>query len=193
MKNVYLFCFVAGLTAIPAFAETAGIAGVANFHQVNETLYRGALPTDEGLKNLAGLGVKTIVDLLPAKERSQTEEKSAERLGMRYINVPMTGLTAPTDDQIQNLLAVLTAADSGPVFVHCREGKDRTGAVIACYRIAHDHWDNAQALEEAKSLGMHFFQHPRQNYILKFHPNSGIQSSTDAVPGSASADVLPVA
>jgi len=114
------------------------------------------------------MGVKTIVDLRHGTDHSDSEQKAAERLGLRYINVPMEGLAAPTDEQISRLLAVLDAADRGPVFVHCREGKDRTGAVVACYRIAHDHWSNDQALEEAKSYGMSPLQHPRQNYILNF-------------------------
>jgi protein tyrosine/serine phosphatase len=140
------------------------------------------------MKNLADLGVKTIIDLRHGKDHSDVEEKSAQRYGLHYINVPMEGLTAPTDEQIRNLLTILNAADSGPVFVHCREGKDRTGTVVACYRIAHDHWNNAKALDEAKSLGLHSDQHPRQKYILNFLAGSGVESST-----GASASVLPVA
>ena len=181
MKAFYLFCFVGGLAItapLPSVAaEVAGLAGVANFHQVNQNLYRGAQPSEKGLKSLADLGVKTIIDLRHGIDRADMEERAAERLGLHYINVPMEGLTAPTDKQIADLLGVLNATDQGPVFVHCREGKDRTGMVIACYRIAHDHWTNDKALEEAKSYGMHQTQHPRQNYILNF---SGVQSSTGA-------------
>jgi protein tyrosine/serine phosphatase len=156
--------------AMSLFASVccADVSGVANFHQVDRSVYRGAQPTAEGLKNLAGMGVKTIIDLRHGKDHSDSEQKAAESLGMRYINVPMEGLTAPTDEQISKLLAVLDAADQGAVFVHCREGKDRTGAVVACYRIEHDHWSNGQALDEAKAYGMHSMQHPRENFILNF-------------------------
>ena len=142
--------------------------GVENFHQVDQNIYRGAQPTAAGLKTLAHLGVKTIIDLRHGKEHADGEQQAAEKLGLRYINVPMSGLTAPTDQEIANILAVLNAADSGPVFVHCREGKDRTGVVIASWRIAHDHWTNDQALAEAKSYVMSPRQHPRQNFILNF-------------------------
>jgi hypothetical protein len=54
--------------------------------------------------------------------------------------------------------------------VHCWRGADRTGAVIAAYRIDHDHWDNSRALKEALSCGMSFFQFPRQSYIRRFRP-----------------------
>ena len=144
------------------------LAGVGNFHQVDPGIYRGAQPSDEGLRNLAQLGVKTIIDLRHGKERGN-EQKTAEEFGLHYVNVPMEGLTPPTDEQIASLLALFDgAADKGPVFVHCREGKDRTGAVVATYRIARDHWTNEKALAEAKSFGMSPLQKPRQNYILKF-------------------------
>ena len=150
MKALYLICFVGGL-AISATAPPGDLPGVANFHQVDQNLYRGAQPSDAGLKNLAALGVKTIIDLRHGTDRADTEQREAERLGLRYINVPMEGLTPPTDKQIADLMAIFKTADNGAVFVHCREGKDRTGAVIACYRIAHDHWTNDRALESQRA------------------------------------------
>jgi len=39
------------------------IRGVPNFHTVNDNIYRGGQPSDEGLRALASAGVKTIVDL----------------------------------------------------------------------------------------------------------------------------------
>ena len=89
---------------------------------------------------------------------------------MQYVNVPMTRLTPPTEAEIAKILALLEDATTGPVFVHCLRGADRTGAVIAAYRIDHDRWDNSRALEEAMSFGMSFFQLPRQNFIRKFQP-----------------------
>ncbi len=110
--------------AFSASAGTTDLPGVANFHQVDRNLYRGAQPSDEGLKNLAALGVKTIIDLRHGTDRADTEQREAERLGLRYINVPMEGLTPPTDKQIADLMAIFKTADNGAVFVHCREGKD---------------------------------------------------------------------
>jgi tyrosine-protein phosphatase SIW14 len=157
-----------GLSSLGFAAElTPAITGVSNFHEVDPNVYRGAQPSLEGFRNLAALGVKTIVDLR-GDDRLPEEQKEVEELGLRYISAPMSGLTAPSDEQIANILAVFDAADTGPVFVHCREGKDRTGTVVACYRISHDHWANDKALAEAKEYGMSPFQHPRKKYILGF-------------------------
>ena len=119
---------------------------------------------------LAKIGVKTVLDLRENGERSGKEAELVTSLGMRYINVPMTGLIPPTNLEITRILVLLEAPNAGAVFVHCMRGADRTGAVIAAYRIDHDHWDNSRALNEAMSLGMSFFQLPRQNFIRKFQP-----------------------
>ena len=169
-KILNIACFAIALVVLPATSANAEVPGIANFHQVDQNVYRGAQPTDEGLKNLASLGVRTIIDLRHGKDHSDAEEKAAEALGLRYINVPMEGLEAPTDRQISSLMELLNSADRGPVFVHCREGKDRTGTVVACYRIAHDHWTNDHALDEAREFGLHPLQRLRRNFILNFTP-----------------------
>ncbi len=159
------------LLSIPAFAEPS-VHGIKNFHQVDEHVFRGAQPSEEGLRDLAKEGVKLVIDLRETGRRSAAEERVVTAAGMRYVNVPMTGLTAPTDSEITEILGLLGNASAGSAFVHCMRGADRTGAVIAAYRIQHDHWQNAQALKEAISDGMSFFQYPRMNFIRNFHPQS---------------------
>jgi protein tyrosine phosphatase (PTP) superfamily phosphohydrolase (DUF442 family) len=169
--------------AIPAFAGSSA-PGIKNFHQLNENVYRGAQPTDEGFQYLAKIGVKTVIDLREADERSQAEEGVVTAAGMKYVNVPMTGLTPPTEQEITKILGILEDDSAGAVFVHCQRGADRTGAVIAAYRIDHDHWDNARALSEAKADGMGSFQFPRRSYIRDFQPRT-IEAKTVAKAASA--------
>ena len=78
--------------ALPAFAGSS-VPGIKKFYQVDEHVYRGAQPTDEGLKYLAKTGIETVIDLREADERSRAEERVVRAMGMKYINVPMTGLT----------------------------------------------------------------------------------------------------
>ena len=95
-----------------------------------------------------------------------SEAKAVEAAGMRYVNVPMNGIVAPKDADIVKVLDLLNGPD--PVFVHCKLGKDRTGTVIACYRISHDGWKNGQALAEAKSIGLHLIEVGMKHYISSF-------------------------
>src|SRR5215831_12891936 len=109
------------LFSLPALAGSS-VPGIHNFYQVDEHVYRGGQPTSEGLSYLAKIGVKTVLDLREPGRRSAQEESDVTALGMRYINVPMGGLTPPSEAQIAKILALLEDKSGGPVFVHCRRG-----------------------------------------------------------------------
>ncbi len=164
----------------PLFAQTDP-SGVPNFHRVNEQLFRGAQPSEEGFRNLAKLGVKTIIDLREADDLSLREQKLVEAAGMRFVSIPMRGMHSPTDEQIVKVLGIFNDSSAGPVFVHCRRGADRTGAVVACYRISHDHWQNQKALTEARSLGMSWIQRAMQKYVLAYKPGATVQAAAPAI------------
>ena len=147
---------------------SAAVHGVPNFQTVNSQIYRGGQPSDEGFRNLAAMGIKTVVDLREDDQRSHAEKKLVKALGMHYVNIPMKGMKTPTSKQISNSLKVLNDDSKGPVFIHCRRGADRTGVVLACYRIEHDKWDNQKALREARTFGMSWYQLPLQRYVLAY-------------------------
>src|SRR5436190_5195888 len=167
LPNFRRSCIFLFALALPAFAGSS-VPGIKNFYQVDEHVYRGAQPTDEGFKYLAKIGVQTVIDLRETDERSRSEEIVVRATGMKYVNIPMTGLTPPTEAEITRILEILEDNTTGGVFVHCKRGADRTGVVIASYRIDHHHWNNARALSEAKACGMRFLQFPRQSYIRAF-------------------------
>jgi len=141
--------------------------GLPHFFPVNDHIYRGAQPTGAGWANLAKLGVKTVIDLRREGEDGEhsiaAEAKAVEAAGMHYVNIPMNGIVAPGGEQISRILTLLESSE--PVFVHCKLGKDRTGTVIACYRIAHDLWTNPKAMDEARSLGLHWIEIGMKRYI----------------------------
>lgn len=145
--------------------------GVPNFHQVNEHVYRGGQPSESGWSSLANLGIKLVIDLRPATEHPvQAEERAVEAAGMRYVNVPMKNLGAPMAEAVLKVLTLIESSSSGPAFVHCKRGSDRTGTVVACYRIEHDHWENHKALQEARSYGMYRIERGMMHYVLNFNP-----------------------
>jgi tyrosine-protein phosphatase SIW14 len=147
--------------------------GLPNFNKVDDHVYRGAQPTSEGFRNLANVGIKTVVDLRGSEHSEAAEKKIVEADGMRYVSIPMRGMSTPTDKQISDALKLMNDPASGPVFVHCRRGADRTGAVIACYRISHDHWDTAKAQNEANNFGMSYFQLAIRRYVSRYDLKPG--------------------
>jgi tyrosine-protein phosphatase SIW14 len=159
----------AHVTAPGAVSSFVSVPGIPNFHQVNDHVFRGGQPAAEAWPSLARLGVKTVIDLRREDEHSTAVEGQAvAAAGMNYFNVPMKGVVAPTNEQIAKVLELLNSQE--PVFVHCKRGADRTGTVIACYRIAHDRWERKQALNEAKSFGMAWDQMGLKHYVMIFRP-----------------------
>ena len=121
---------------------------IANFGQMDERFYRGAQPTAEDYKALKELGINTVIDL---RKDSETYSKSTvESLGMKYVNIPMTGWTTK-DSSVAEFLNTINDTANGKVYVHCAAGKHRTGLVGAIYRLENYGWDYDTAYKEMKN------------------------------------------
>jgi tyrosine-protein phosphatase SIW14 len=185
MKTKFRRASAASICLFFAAAFSSGaslpLAGVGNFYQVDDQVYRGAQPSAAGFASLAKLGVKTVIDLREIGEHSQAgEEAIVKALGMQYVSIPMRGMAKPDDGVVSHILGLLNDSESAPVFVHCRRGADRTGAVIACYRISHDSWQPKRALSEARDNGMSVFQRSLQKYVLHFQPTTAVAAEPTA-------------
>jgi tyrosine-protein phosphatase SIW14 len=143
---------------------------VRNFAEVNDHLYRGGAPTTTGLEELAAMHVSMIIDLREPGEGADFEGRAVKNLGIKYINVPLRPFSAPSQEQMDQVLSLLLHSDSERIFLHCRRGKDRTGTVVACYRMQHDGWDKRTALLEARKHGMSFTERGMRSFILDFTP-----------------------
>ena len=166
MRPLLVLTFLATMPL--AAGDIPPLPGLHHFVKVNEHLYRGAQPAPAGFHSLAQLGVHAVIDLREIGARSVGEEKEVETLGMKYYSVPMKPLSAPTDKQMAVVLALVEDSANWPVFVHCQRGKDRTGTVVACYRVTHDHWPNERALEEANEGGLSRVERGMRAFILRF-------------------------
>ena len=158
--------------------------GIRNFGQIGDSLYRGGQPDEPGILSLKRLGVKTIVDLRMTTDTWKQEASLALAHGILYTNVPLKGTGRPKQDQIATALAIIQNSP-GPVFVHCQYGCDRTGTIIACYRIRHDGWSNAAALAEARRYGLSWFERGMRSYILDFGKNAKPAESSPKLAAAA--------
>jgi protein tyrosine/serine phosphatase len=119
---------------------------IDNFGKMDEQFYRGARPKPEDFKQLAALGIKTVIDLTDnSRER---EQPAVEAAGMRYINIPIVDKAYPSMEQANAFLKVANDPATGKFYVHCAGGRHRTGVMGAIYRFNHDHWNYDQAYAE---------------------------------------------
>ena len=160
---------IAILTSVAFGQSQLSYSELPNFYQVNEHLYRGAQPRPGGIKKLRELGVKAIVNLRGEQDLSRAEEKEAALAGIRYFNVPMAGIGRPTDAEVSRVMAIIDEPENWPVFIHCKRGCDRTGTVVACYRISHDRWDGQRAAAEARKFGMSWIEMGMKEYISDYY------------------------
>ena len=121
---------------------------IDNFGQMDQRFYRGARPKSEDLKNLAALGIKTVIDL--TDNSSDYEKPAVVAAGMRYVNIPLVDKAYPSAEQVNAFLKVTNDPATGKFFVHCAGGRHRTGIMGAVYRFNHDHWNFDQAYAEMK-------------------------------------------
>jgi protein tyrosine/serine phosphatase len=157
-------------------AQNAKPAGVERFHRVDDRLFRGAQPTQAGLKSLWDTGVRTVISLRDDNDIGYDERKVAESLGMKWINIPIQdgSFFAQSrripDDAIRAFFDAVDSAGPGPIFVHCRRGTDRTGAIVAFYRIARQEWPSEKAAKEARDVGMRPWYRGLEQQIKEFTP-----------------------
>lgn len=151
MKPIPIFNAFALLAAM-ALPAAASSTDLPNFHPVAPAIWRGAAPTDAGLRQLRAMGIKTIIDLRIAPKTVKKEGITARAMGFNWINLPM-GSDPPTPREVSTLLATLKQAPNAPVFVHCQHGADRTGCMIGIYRVTQQGWTYPRAFAEMRSDG----------------------------------------
>lgn len=127
-------------------AVAAPSVGIKNFGRVNENFYRGAQPDAEGFAELKKLGVKTVIDLRDDRKRQAPEW--AREAGMEYVNLPLRASRPATEAETEEFLRLVNDPANWPVYVHCKGGRHRTGALTAVYRITHDGWTADLAFKE---------------------------------------------
>ena len=159
------------LTAVVLLAAAVGpsqAGSCENFGQVGPALYRGAEPDAACLDHLAKLGVKTLVNLRDDDEDVAREREWAKARGMRVENVPMSGFRKPDEARVLRALEVIGETGNQPVFVHCKRGRDRTGVVVAAWRMARENWTLENAYEEAKRFRLAWWQVRMKEFIREF-------------------------
>lgn len=141
-------------TSIPTVVTTAAKKDfshikIGNFGQMDERFYRGAQPLESDFQALKDLGVTTVIDL--RNDPTAYEKGAVEALGMKYVNIPMSGWKTPQQKDVDAFLELVNKEETGAFFVHCKAGIHRTGVVGAAYRYTKYDWDYANVYKEMKN------------------------------------------
>ncbi|HEX6127032.1 MAG TPA: tyrosine-protein phosphatase [Pyrinomonadaceae bacterium] len=191
MKNIFRFhvvilAIVATLTTVSAQTDGKQFQHIKikNFGQMDTNYFRGGQPKEDQYKDLAALGINTIVDL--RNDPEDYEKPSAEALGMKYINIPMDDAEYPSEASINRFLEVINDPANGKMFVHCKGGKHRAGVTGAVYRFTKYGWNYDQAYAEMMkfkfntSWGRKVMKTFVQDYAAKMANNAAAKDATGA-------------
>ncbi len=145
---------------------------LANFQVVSPAVVRGGQPDEEGLQILQRAGVKLVVSLRHHSKNSTAppsnysffrrhtdddeidEEKDiAHRLGLRFLNISLDGINAPSFADIDRFVELFADNANLPMYVHCLHGRERTGFMLAAYRIKIQSWTVDEAYKEMLQQG----------------------------------------
>jgi protein tyrosine/serine phosphatase len=166
-----------------------GAPGLHNVDTVDpppRAIYRGGQPTREGIRTLRDWGVKTVIDL--RNDPVDWEPKAVIDAGMTYDNIRASAYQA--DPKVVEEFLRTIAKSARPIYVHCKQGRDRTGMGIAAYRLAcqGDQWTREQALRELHDHGYHWFIFPKiGRYIRGMDPKQVAAATRPSEPDADTA------
>jgi tyrosine-protein phosphatase SIW14 len=132
------------------------MANPENFHRVDDKVWRSGQPEKKDFPKLKKLGFKEILNL----REWHDDARKAGNTALCLHRVPMDTGDLREKDLLQ---AVKILRDSpGPILVHCWHGSDRTGTVVALYRMVVNGWTRERAIAE--------FITPAYGYHAKTYP-----------------------
>ena len=115
----------------------------------NDKLYRGGQITREaGVAALKQWGIRTIVSITPDNQ----ERAWARRHGLDLVEVPFSAKTGLSVETVRAFLQALRDA-KGRVYLHCKGGCHRAGALGVAYRMHVENWTYDRAVVEFALLG----------------------------------------
>ncbi|MBI1836787.1 MAG: dual specificity protein phosphatase family protein [Flavobacteriia bacterium] len=135
-----------------SWAKKIELTPLYNLYQVDENLYRSEQPTKEGMTALESLGIKSVVNVRNL-QNDQSEGKGTQlNLYKKRINT-----WTITYDEVIEALKIIQKAPK-PILIHCKHGSDRTGCIVAAYRMAFLNWSKEEAIKEFQLGGFGYHE-----------------------------------
>lgn len=158
------------LTLVLAFQFTAQTAqaksteDLPNYYMMNDFVHRGGRPSAAGMKALAKMGVKLIINIEDDEDAIKADRKYAAANGIKFVSVPFKTWSKPSDAKVEYVLKLLQDRSYGPIYLHCKHGRDRTGMIMGLYRVFAEGWHPKTAYKEMKDRGFRSIIFPLTRY-----------------------------
>ncbi|WP_422081846.1 tyrosine-protein phosphatase [Ulvibacterium sp.] len=142
-----------------------------NLYRINDSIYRSEQPSKKGFRELEALGIKTIINLRRLKE----DNKKAKGTDLQLKKIPLRAAKMVEAD-INNVLHIIQVSEK-PALIHCWHGSDRTGVIIAAYRVVVENWEKERAIREfkRKEFGYHERWYPNLLELISNLNEDGIR------------------
>lgn len=139
----------------------AGVEGMGNLFRVAPELYRSKQPSSKALQNIlagkslveGGDPIRTIVELRALHDVDGDVLGNSSAVHHEWLKFSPFH---PDEQDVVKFLRIVTTPSQQPVLVHCAQGSDRTGMMVAIYRIVVQGWSKDDALKEMIDGGYGF-------------------------------------
>ena len=169
------------------WAQPAAEGALGNFYRISDELYRAKQPTAADIPELKRVGIKTVLSL----RHHHRDSQEFERAQIKALQYEMDAGRVSVDGLIKALRLIRAAPK--PVLVHCWHGSDRTGFVVAGYRMVCMNWTAEQAIDELRrgGFGYHEFFYPNVARVLRELNVAEVRKAVLADDGGAAVGAKP--
>ena len=161
------------------WAQKVNEKGFSNLYKVDERVFRSEQPHHKEMHKLKTMGVSAVLNLRHTRNdnwKSRGIELKLEHVRINTWKISYDELVAATS---------ILMRSKEPILVHCRHGSDRTGAIIACYRIVKFNWTREEAIKEMIEGGYGFHEKTFPNIVQLLRSLDAEKFKTDVAKSAA--------
>ena len=180
MKKQFIFCYVCFIFCCSAYSQRNPLWAtpvetnfVHNLYKVDSGVYRCAQPNKRAFSELFEIGITTSVNL----RYFETDKRKGKKTNLQLFNIKMLASRCKEDKIVAALQMIQNR--QGSIVIHCKHGADRTGLIIALYRIVFQGWDKESAIEELEHGGYNF--HSIYSNIPQYIRNLDVENLSEKV------------
>lgn len=138
---------------------------MTQYKKISDDMYIGPQPTELDLQEAKRQGIRTVIDFRPPTETSSPNIEMASRVGLDYVNVPVSK-TALSTECISDFNQAIKQKE-GPYLLHCASGM-RAAMLLALSRAKEHGWTAERTFEEVESMGFSLRSSPEfANFVMQ--------------------------